>query len=189
MMEVTKTAIEGVLLLKPRVFGDARGFFFETWQAERHAAAGVPGPFVQDNLSSSAHGILRGLHVQHPHAQGKLVSVIEGEVFDVAVDIRRDSPTFGRHVSAVLSGKNHHQLYVPPGFAHGFCVTSDHAIFAYKCTDFYHPECEFSIVWNDPDIAISWPLNDPQLSDKDRDAPRLRDVPRERLPRYQESIR
>lgn len=184
-MQVSETAVEGVLLVQPRVFGDSRGFFMETWEAARYAEAGIPGPFVQDNLSSSTRGTLRGLHVQHPHGQGKLVYVLEGEVFDVAVDVRAGSPTFGRFVSAVLSSDNHDQLYIPPGFAHGFCVTSERAVFAYKCTDFYHPETELSVAWDDPDIGIPWPVNNPQLSAKDRDARRLRDIAVEHLPPFE----
>jgi len=184
-MKILETDIPGVLIVEPEVHGDPRGWFLESWQAERYAAAGIPGPFVQDNLALSRHGILRGLHVQHPHAQGKLVQVLQGEVFDVAVDIRRDSPTFGRWVGVLLSGDNHRQFWVPPGFAHGYMVTGDQALFAYKCTDFYHPESEFSIRWDDPDLAIDWPVvGPPQLSEKDRDASLLRDIPPARLPEW-----
>jgi dTDP-4-dehydrorhamnose 3,5-epimerase len=182
-MKVTPTEIPDVLLIEPRAFGDARGFFMETWAQERYEAAGVVDTFVQDNLSSSAHRILRGLHLQHPHGQGKLVSCVLGEVFDVAVDVRHGSPTFGRWVGFSLSSENKRQLWIPPGFAHGFCVTSEQALFAYKCTDGYHPETELGVSWDDPDIGIAWPITDPLLSDKDRAYPRLRDVPTERLPR------
>ncbi|MFN2375926.1 MAG: dTDP-4-dehydrorhamnose 3,5-epimerase [Candidatus Binatia bacterium] len=181
-MNVSATRIPGVLLIQPRVFGDARGYFFESWSAERYADAGLGGPFVQDNISRSRRGILRGLHLQHPHGQGKLVSALEGEVFDVAVDVRVGSPTFGNWVGALLSADNHHQLWVPPGFAHGFCVLSENAIFHYKCTDAYHPECELSVAWDDPAIGIEWPIAAPILNDKDRNGLRLADIPRDRLP-------
>ena len=166
-MQVTPTAIADVLLVQPAVHRDTRGHFLETFHAERYALAGIPGPFVQDNLSFSQRGVLRGLHYQWPRPQGKLVHVLQGEVFDVAVDIRRDSPTFGRWVGVTLSAENHHQLWIPPGFAHGFCVTSDAAQVAYKCTDYYVPENEHSIRWNDADIGIAWPISTPVLSGKD----------------------
>jgi dTDP-4-dehydrorhamnose 3,5-epimerase len=153
----------------------------ETYHARRYAEAGLDVAFVQDNLSYSRRGTLRGLHYQNPHAQGKLVYVLEGEVFDVAVDIRAGSPTFGQHLGTVLSAENRRQLYVPPGFAHGFCVTSPTALLAYKCTDFYDAAAEGCVLWNDPALGIDWPVSDPLLSDKDRRAPKLGDVPRERL--------
>jgi dTDP-4-dehydrorhamnose 3,5-epimerase len=184
-MKVTPTALPSVLLIEPRVFGDERGYFFETFQAERYREAGIIGPFVQDNLSRSRRGILRGLHLQNPRVQGKLVSVLDGEVFDVAVDVRVGSPTFGRHVGEVLSAENKRQLWIPAGFAHGFCVTSDSALFHYKCTDLYHPEHEVGIAWNDPAIGIEWPIRDPLLSDKDRQNPNLCDVVPKTLPPYQ----
>lgn len=183
-MQRIETAIPGVVILEPRVFGDARGFFMETWNQARYAEAGLPAGFVQDNLSFSRRGVLRGLHFQNPKAQGKLVYVLQGEVFDVAVDIRRGSPTFGQSVSARLSSDNKRQFYVPPGFAHGFCVTSETALFAYKCTELYSPKDEASILWNDPALAIDWPIDAPELSDKDRAAPRLSDFPQDRLPDY-----
>jgi dTDP-4-dehydrorhamnose 3,5-epimerase len=183
-VNVLETSLPGVLIVEPRVFGDARGHFFESFAAGRYAAAGIPGPFVQDNISRSRRGILRGLHLQNPHAQGKLVSALVGEVFDVAVDVRVGSPTFGKWVGVTLSEANHRQLWVPPGFAHGFCVTSDEAIFHYKCTDAYHPECELSVRWNDPAIAIEWPVAEPTLNDKDAKALRLADIPRDRLPSF-----
>ena len=183
-MQVLETQIPGVVIIEPQVFGDERGYFMETWQRDHYAAMGVPETFVQDNRSTSVRGVLRGLHVQHPHAQGKLVQVVMGEVYDVAVDIRRDSPSFGRWVGVTLSGTNHRQFYVPPGFAHGYCVTSAEAVFTYKCTDFYHPETQFSVRWDDPDIGIQWPTEAPILSEKDRDAPLLRDIPRDRLPLF-----
>ena len=184
-MKVSETEIPGVLVIEPRVHGDDRGWFSESWQAERYAAAGIPGPFVQDNLAKSGRGILRGLHVQHPHAQGKLVQVITGSVFDVAVDIRAGSPTFGNWVGVDLSDANKRQFWVPAGFAHGYLVTSDEAIFSYKCTDTYHPETELSIVWNDPDIGIQWPLQGrPLLSAKDASARTLASIAESRLPNY-----
>jgi len=183
-MEIRPTRLAGVVLLQPKVFGDQRGFFMETWNRQRYIEAGLPGDFVQDNLSFSRRGVLRGLHFQQPNPQGKLVSVLQGSVFDVAVDIRRGSPTFGQWEGYDLSGENRQQLYVPEGFAHGFCVTSEAALFAYKCTRYYAPEHEGSIRWNDPDIGIDWPISDVELSAKDRDAPRLQDVDAERLPSY-----
>lgn len=182
-MKVVETAIAGVLIIEPKVFGDDRGWFMESWQQRRYAEAGISGPFVQDNQAHSVRGVLRGLHVQHPHGQGKLVQVLLGEVFDVAVDIRTGSPTFGQWVGVQLSGKNKRQFWVPAGFAHGYCVLSPEAMFAYKCTDEYHPETEFSVRWDDPDIGIDWPLQDaPTLSAKDADAPLLRNIPLDRLP-------
>ncbi len=185
-MKVQAMEIPGVLLFEPRVFGDERGFFMETWQRQRYAEHGVPEGLVQDNLALSRRGVLRGLHVQHPNAQGKLVQVLRGEVFDVAVDIRRGSPTFGRWAGVRLSGENRRQFWVPAGFAHGYCVLSDEALFAYKCSDYYHPENEFSVLWNDPAIGIDWPLaGDPLLSDKDRGAALLSDIDPDRLPPYE----
>lgn len=166
-MEVVPTALPEVLQIDPRVFEDPRGFFKETWQAERYAEAGMPG-FVQDNCSRSRRGTLRGLHFQLQHAQGKLVQVFRGEIFDVAVDVRRSSPDFGRWVGTTLSEDNHRQLYVPPGFAHGFCVLSDVADVFYKCTDIYAPEHERTLLWNDPALGIEWPLDiEPVISEKD----------------------
>ncbi len=175
-MNVIETEIPGALIIEPRVFGDQRGFFLETFQARRYAEIGLPGPFVQDNHSRSAYGVLRGLHFQWKFPQGKLVFVSRGEVFDVAVDLRRDSPAFGRWVGVTLSEENHRQFYVPPGCAHGFCVLSEIADFQYKCTDYYHPEDEGSLIWNDPDIGIQWPLETPGLSDKDARAPRFSEL-------------
>ncbi len=183
-MEVVAAKIPGLLVIDPVVHGDARGFFLETYSRDRYAAAGVDVEFVQDNISSSRHRTLRGLHLQHPRGQGKLCSVIEGEVFDVAVDVRVGSPTFGQWVGVTLSSDNKRQLYIPPGFAHGFCVTSDRALFSYKCTDYYSGENELGIAWDDDDIEIEWPVDAPLLSDKDRANPKLRDIPRDRLPRY-----
>lgn len=183
-MEVVAAKIPGLLVIDPVVHGDARGFFLETYSRDRYAAAGVDVEFVQDNISSSRHRTLRGLHLQHPRGQGKLCSVIEGEVFDVAVDVRVGSPTFGQWVGVTLSSDNKRQLYIPPGFAHGFCVTSDRALFSYKCTDYYSGENELGIAWDDDDVEIEWPVDAPLLSDKDRANPKLRDIPRDRLPRY-----
>jgi len=180
-MKTTPTKIPGVLIVEPQVFGDARGFFMETWQRDRYAEAGLPTNFVQDNLSRSRKGVLRGLHFQNPSPQGKLVSVLQGEVFDVAVDIRSGSPTFGEWVGVLLNEENKRQLWVPPGLAHGFVVTSDEALFGYKCTEFYAPTAEGTILWNDPDLGIDWPISEPLLAAKDRAGLRLRDVPAERL--------
>lgn len=170
------TAIPGVVLVEPQVFRDARGFFLESYHAEKYRDGGIAGPFVQDNHSYSARGTLRGLHAQNPNPQGKLLRVVEGEVFDVAVDARRGSPTYGRHVSVVLSADNMKQIYVPPGLLHGFVVTSDVAQVEYKCTGFYDPSGEFSVAWDDPDLAIPWPIDVPILSEKDAAAPRLSEV-------------
>lgn len=171
-MNVIETPLPGVLVIEPKVFGDERGFFVETWQAERYAGLGIP-PFVQDNLSKSAKGVLRGLHYQDPEAQGKLVQVLEGEVFDVAVDIRQGSPTFGQWHGVTLSAANKLQFWVPAGFAHGFMVTSETALFQYKCTALYRPEYDHSLRWDDPDLAITWPDGVPVLSEKDATAPTL----------------
>jgi dTDP-4-dehydrorhamnose 3,5-epimerase len=173
-----------VLLLEPRVFGDRRGYFLEIFQARRYAEAGVPGPFVQDNLSFSRHGVVRGLHYQLAHPQGKLVMVAVGRVFDVVLDIRRGSPTFGRWVSLILEEESHRQLYIPPGFAHGFQVLSQSAVFLYKCTDYWAPGDEYGVRFDDPDLGIPWPVPEAILSDKDRELPRLRDIPPEQLPEY-----
>lgn len=166
-MEVEKTSLEGVLLIKPKVWEDSRGYFLETWNEQRYKDIGIHFSFVQDNQSSSTHHTLRGLHFQQCHPQGKLVSVSVGEVFDVAVDLRIDSPTFGRWYGVVLSEKSHYQMWIPPGLAHGFCVLSGHAHFHYKCTEYYHPEDENCIRWDDPDIGIDWPVQIPKLSHKD----------------------
>ncbi len=178
-MNFIPTDIADVILIEPDVFGDERGFFMETWHQHKFAEAGIDATFVQDNHSRSARGILRGLHFQNPQPQGKLVRVIQGEVFDVAVDLRRGSPTFGQWVGEYLSAENKRMLWVPEGFAHGFYVTSEVADFVYKCTDFYAPQHEHSLRWDDPDLAISWPLVDghpPRLSAKDAQAPGLREL-------------
>jgi len=181
-VKVVPTELPGVLLIEPRVAADDRGYFLETFNAARYADAGVPTTFVQDNVSLSRGGVLRGLHYQHPYGQAKLVQVLRGEVFDVAVDIRVDSPTFGRWVGAYLSETNKRQLYVPQGFAHGFLVTSDEALFAYKCSEYYHPETERAVRWDDPALAIAWPRADVTLSPKDQGAAPLASIARELLP-------
>lgn len=174
-MEVTGVNIKDVLLIKPKVFGDERGCFVETWQQERYSRLGIRGPFVQDNHSRSRFGILRGLHFQRKFPQGKLVSVSYGSVFDVVADIRKGSPSFGQWYGVELSHNNHWQLWVPPGLAHGFVVTSEIAHFHYKVTDYYHPDDEGAIRWDDPALNISWPVTMPQLSEKDMKAPSLDD--------------
>ena len=180
-MKRLETSIPDVILLEMDVYRDSRGFFMESYHAEKFASLGIPDVFVQDNHSQSVRGTLRGLHFQHPHSQGKLVRVTRGEVFDAAVDIRRGSPTFGRHFAAILSGENMRQMFVPAGFAHGFCVLSDVAEFQYKCTDFYHPEEEYGIAWDDADLGIEWPISSPLLSPKDEKWPRLRDTDQSKL--------
>ena len=176
-MTVTETIIPGVLVIGPRVFGDERGSFCETYHAERYRQAGVDVEFVQDNLSRSVRGTVRGLHFQAPpHAQAKLVQVLEGSVYDVAVDVRRGSPTYGQWVGVELSAENGHQMYVPEGIAHGFCVVSETALFSYKCSAVYAPEAEGAVRWDDSTLAIDWPVESPTLSLKDRDAPALADI-------------
>jgi dTDP-4-dehydrorhamnose 3,5-epimerase len=186
-MNVIETDILGVLIFEPKVFGDARGFFVETFRETAYREAGIHSPFVQDNQSRSRRGVLRGLHYQLVQPQGKLVRVARGKVFDVAVDVRIGSQTFGRWAGVVLDDESHRQFYVPPGFAHGFVVLSDEADFVYKCTNYYHPESETGIRWDDPEIGIEWPkevLDQVTLSDKDRALPLLRDQLSERLPVY-----
>lgn len=181
-MEITETKIPGLLVIEPKVFPDGRGFFFETYNRKRYGGSGIQSEFVQDNLSYSVKNTLRGLHYQHPHSQAKLVQVISGEVFDVAVDIRSGSPTFGQWAGIVLSSENKKQFYIPKGFAHGFCVMSSHAVFTYKCDDFYTPDCEHGIIWSDKDLGIDWPVNEPVISEKDEKYPRLRDMKEDKLP-------
>ena len=183
-MNVIETSLPGVMIVEPKVFGDERGFFMETYNAERYRQYGLPGDFLQDNLSYSSRGVLRGLHFQNPNQQGKLVYILEGEVFDVAVDIRLGSPHFGRWFGTTLSAEDKRQLYVPEGFAHGFVVTSETALFAYKCTDRYNSAAESSILYDDPRIGIEWPVDSPSLSEKDAAAPTLAQMPEERLPKY-----
>lgn len=180
-MKVIPGEIAGLLIVEPSVFGDSRGFFLETWNERRYHEAGLNSRFVQDNLSFSRRGALRGLHFQNPKPQGKLVSVLEGEVFDVAVDLRRSSPTFGRWQGLALSGENKLQFFVPPGFAHGFLVLSETALFHYKCTEFYSPPDEMTVRWDDPGLAIPWPLQNPTLSQKDAKGLLLKDMPQEKL--------
>jgi dTDP-4-dehydrorhamnose 3,5-epimerase len=172
-VKVTPTELPEVLLIEPHVFEDSRGFFLETFQSERYEAFGVRGPFVQDNLSRSSQGTLRGLHFQEPRSQGKLVQVLQGAVWDVAVDVRKGSPSFGGWVGMELSGENHRQLWIPPGFAHGFCVVTAWADFFYKCTDYYVPDAERCVRWDDPKLGIRWPVTSPRLSGKDSAAPSL----------------
>lgn len=181
-MKVIETALPGALILEPQVFGDARGFFYESYNEAKYREAGVDRRFIQSNVSRSARGVLRGLHYQWPNPQGKLVSVLEGEVYDVAVDIRRGSPTFGRSTGVMLTAENHRHFWVPEGFAHGFCVLSEFATFTYQCTSLYDAKADAGIRWNDAALGIDWPLSDPLLSDKDSKTPLLRDVAPERLP-------
>jgi dTDP-4-dehydrorhamnose 3,5-epimerase len=180
-MNIRRCELPGLLILEPKVFGDARGFFMETWNQRRYHEAGVTDNFVQDNISVSRRGTLRGLHFQNPNAQGKLVSVLQGEVFDVAVDLRRNLPTFGQWHGLRLSSDNKLQFFVPAGFAHGFLVLSDTAMFHYKCTEFYSPKEELTIRWDDPDLGIEWPIKDPTISEKDAKGLCLRAVPHDRL--------
>jgi dTDP-4-dehydrorhamnose 3,5-epimerase len=180
-MKVLELEIAGPKIIEPDIYPDGRGFFFETYNRKRYAEHGILTPFVQENLSSSRKNSLRGLHYQYPHTQAKLAMVIQGEVLDLIVDIRKNSPTFGKWFGIALSAENKRQLFVPQGFAHGFCVLSNTAIFSYKCSDFYAPDCEKGILWSDPDINIDWPIENPILSDKDQQYPRLKDVDRDEL--------
>ncbi len=186
-MKLTRLALPEVVLIEPRIFADQRGYFFEIYQEKRYAEYGVPHCFVQDNLSFSAKGVVRGLHYQLAHPQGKLVMVLAGEVYDVVVDIRRNSPRFGCWLATCLSAANHCQLYIPPGFAHGFAVVSDNALFLYKCTDFYHPGDEYGIIWNDPTLNIPWPVQDAILSPKDQQYPPLHQTPASHLPLWEDN--
>jgi len=183
-MRVIKTKLDGALVFEPNVFGDSRGFFMETWNHKRYQEAGLDVTFVQSNLSKSSKGVLRGLHFQNPNPQGKLVQIITGEVFDVAIDIRIGSPTYGLWHGEYLSAQNHKQFYIPEGFAHGFCVLSDTAIFSYMCTQAYDAQADCSIQWNDPDIAIKWPISQPSLSEKDSKALPLKAIDPNKLPHY-----
>ena len=183
-MKVTETRLPGVVVIEPAVYRDDRGYLTEVWNERRYRQAGLDMTFVQDNLSSSRRGVLRGLHFQWPAAQGKLVSVLQGEVFDVAVDIRAGSPTFRQWVGVTLSAENRQQIFIPEGFAHGFAVASETAVVLYKCTALYTPTDEASIVWNDPAIGIEWPFENPTLAAKDASAPRLADLPVERRPSF-----
>lgn len=181
-MKVIESKLSGVLTIEPKVFGDYRGYFMETWQQQRYLDAGIRDQFVQSNVSKSQKGVLRGLHFQNPNPQGKLVYVLEGEVFDVAVDIRRGSPTFGQHEAIILNDTNHKQFYVPEGFAHGFCVLSESATFCYMCTNFYDAGAEASLLWNDEQLGIEWPISSPVLSEKDSNALKLNDFDVSKLP-------
>jgi dTDP-4-dehydrorhamnose 3,5-epimerase len=182
-MNFVKTSLPGVLIVEPKIFGDARGFFMETFQATRYAQAGIPGPFVQDNLSRSAYGVLRGLHLQNPGAQGKLITVLKGRVRDVAVDVRRGSPTFGQHVAVELSDEDRRQFWVPRGFAHGFVVLSETADFFYKCDAPYSPADEVVVRWNDPTLGIDWGIAAPTLSVRDAAGRPLAEI--DNLPTYE----
>ena len=181
-MKVTPTNLPEVLLIEPKIFPDARGHFLETYQADRYRDCGVPSGFVQDNLSYSLKGVLRGLHYQLGRPQGKLIWVVQGRIFDVVVDIRKSSPRFGRWLSLELDGDSYRQLFVPEGFAHGFCVLSAEAVVIYKCTDYYAPAEERGIIWNDPGLGIDWPVQDPILSPRDLDYPTLQQAGRDQLP-------
>lgn len=181
-MKFIDTALSGCTIIEPAVFCDARGAFFENWNAAKFAAAGIHASFVQANVSTSMRGVLRGLHYQWPNPQGKLVQVLEGEVWDVAVDLRRGSPTFLRSAAVVLSAENRRQFWIPEGFAHGFVVMSERAVFSYLCTALYDRECDASLRWNDGQLAIDWPVSEPSLSEKDAKAPFLADIPLARLP-------
>ncbi len=183
-MNVVPLSIAGVLRVEPKVFADERGAFSELWRADRYQEHGITVSFVQDNVSFSKARVLRGLHFQkEPHGQGKLVSVLSGAVLDVAVDVRVGSPTFGQWVAAELNSDNRHQLYIPPGCAHGFCVTADHAVVSYKCTSLYNPTAEAGVRYDDPSLAIRWPVAEPLLSPKDAVLPRLAEIPEADLPR------
>lgn len=181
-MKFQPTLLPGVTVIDPDVFGDARGFFYESFNLKKFQEAGIDVAFAQSNVSRSRRGVLRGLHYQWRQPQGKLVSVLEGEVYDVAVDIRPESPTFGEHVAVMLSADNHRMLWIPAGYAHGFCVVSEHATFAYQCTTIYDPSSDSSVRWDDARFAIDWPVLDPELSAKDAAAPLHADIPRDRLP-------
>lgn len=185
-MNILESSLKGVMIIKPDVFQDNRGFFMETYRKDKYEKSDVKTVFVQDNLSCSSRGTLRGLHYQHPCPQAKLVQVIEGEIYDVAVDIRIGSPTFGQWAGISLSDENRLQFYVPEGFAHGFCVLSNTASVIYKCSDFYAPHCEGGIVWCDPDLGIDWPVRAPLLSKKDSAYPLLKEILAERLPVYED---
>ena len=183
-MKLTETELKGVLIIEPSVYEDARGFFLETYHQNRYREFGILPDFVQDNISFSKKRTLRGLHYQHPQDQAKLVQVAKGTVFDVVVDIRLGSPTFGKWSGTYLSGEESRQIFIPEGFAHGFCVISDYAVFMYKCSDFYARECERGILWSDPDLNIKWPVENALLSEKDMKLPRLKDLANDMLPVY-----
>jgi dTDP-4-dehydrorhamnose 3,5-epimerase len=180
-MKVTSGTLQGLVLIEPKVFGDARGFFMETWNLQKYQAAGIGAPFVQDNISVSRRGSLRGLHFQNPNPQGKLVSVLQGEVLDVVVDLRSRSASFGKSEAVLLSSENKRQFYIPPGFAHGFAVISEIAMFHYKCTGSYSPRDEMTLRWNDPALGIKWHVAEPIVSDKDAKGLLLKEIPLEKL--------
>lgn len=184
-MKMIETQLPGVLIFEPDVFGDHRGWFKETYQKNRYEQLGLNCSFVQDNASFSQKGILRGLHFQNPKAQAKIVQVLSGEVFDVAVDVRVGSPTFAKWFGTILSGENHKQMFVPKGFAHGYCVLSDTAIFSYKCDEYYSQQTELGVIYNDPDIGIDWPVSEPILSEKDSAYSKLKDISQDKLPKYE----
>jgi dTDP-4-dehydrorhamnose 3,5-epimerase len=183
-MKVIASPLPGVRVVEPNVFGDHRGFFMESYQQQRYMESGIDTVFVQDNISLSVRNTLRGLHYQHPRGQAKLVQVLQGEIFDVVVDIRKGSPTWGQWFGVTLSSDNKRQLFIPDGYAHGFCVTSDTALFAYKCSDYYLPEDEGGVRWDDPQIGIQWPVQSPILSDRDKNYTGLDAIPADRLPVY-----
>jgi dTDP-4-dehydrorhamnose 3,5-epimerase len=180
-MNVSRSKLPGLILIEPKVFGDVRGFFMETWNLRKYQDAGIDAQFVQDNISVSRRGALRGLHFQNPNPQGKLVSVLQGEVLDVVVDLRVRSVTFGQSEAVNLSSENKRQFYIPPGFAHGFAVLSETAMFHYKCTDYYTPKDEMTLRWNDPAVGIQWPITEPVVSEKDSRGLLLKDIPLEKL--------
>lgn len=183
-MKITETKLEGLLIIEPDVYKDARGFFLETYHQGRYRELGIQPNFVQDNMSFSKKRTLRGLHFQHPNDQAKLVQAARGTVFDVVVDIRRGSPTFGKWAGTFLSDENNRQMFIPEGFAHGFCVMSEYAVFMYKCSDFYASECEGGILWSDSDLNIGWPVENPLVSEKDMQLARLKDIAADKLPVY-----
>ena len=187
-MKTINTHIPSVIIFEPQKFEDNRGYFIETFQQQRYQAMGIHEHFVQDNLSRSKQGVLRGLHFQHPNAQGKLVRVTRGQVFDVAVDIRRNSPTFAKAVTVLLDDQNHRQMYIPPGFAHGFCVLSEWADFHYKCTAYYQQGTEHGLLWNTPEFNIEWPITTPLLSIKDQKHPTLSNISPDHLPQYEPNL-
>ena len=179
-MNIATCDIPGLVVIEPKVFGDARGYFFESWNSQRYDAI-IQARFVQDNISFSRKGTVRGLHFQNPNAQGKLIQVLQGEVYDVAVDLRRSSPTFQKWHALLMSSENKKQFYIPPGFAHGFAVTSETALFHYKCTEFFSQKDEMALKWDDPDLNIPWPVESPTISERDAKGLRLRDIPENRL--------
>lgn len=183
-MKIIEASLPGVLIIEPQVFKDPRGYFYESYNDAKYIKAGIRANFVQTNVSQSAKGVLRGLHYQWPNPQGKLVSVLEGEVYDVALDIRRGSPTFGQWMSVMLTADNHRHLWIPEGFAHGFCVLSERATFTYQCTTLYDGAADAAICWNDAQIGVDWPISQPLISDKDAKAPLLANVPVDRLPTF-----